>query len=156
MDVSRLKESVIDLNCNNKLYDCLEYYKTICIKIILACETSLFKNLFFNNQIRNINNSQLDEVVKQYVNFYNNYLQIDGCDENIDEMINKIIELTDNKRNEVIGKIFYIIDHFYNFLDRNEIEEHENLNEYQKMFYELLPEYFSENTLGITDIINQK
>ncbi len=70
-------------------------------------------------------------------------------------MIFEIIKLTNDDRNLIILKTFYLVDNFYKYLEREKLQV-SNYEIYKKCMIKIFNEFTTFNTIEIFNILGDK
>ena len=151
MDPSRLNQQIININVDHKNNNLLEYAKVICLKLILASESHIYKTYEDQNiKTENLESQEINYTISKYLNDIITQIYIF---EDLNEYISNIIELTNEDKDSTLEKIVYIIDHFYSeFLIRNKLNT-KTCNEYIENFKVIFCDYFSESRINMLEIL---
>lgn len=141
-------------NVSNKYNNLLEYYKSISLKLILACESSLYKIAHHNKIVKNLNSKetvdQLDTLMHALIGNL-----IDGAiEKNIESVIVDIMETESTlTRNQIINITFWIIHNFYELGERDDFDL-ETLEKYLSSIMEFYNDFIKENYTEIFKVIS--
>ena len=155
MNFEKICESVIDLDVSSNKDNIFEYYKSIGFKIIFSCESTIYKISDSQNIKTNLINYNTNFILSDYFKQIFQCIEHEGFNSDIDNIIFKIIKLTDDSKNLIILKIFYLIDNFYQYLEREQLQI-SDYEIYKKSIIKTYNEYFKFNTIEIFDIILDK
>ena len=155
MNFDKINESIIDINIGSNNDNLFEYYKSICFKLIFSCESTIYKISDKQNIKINLKNYNTNFILSDYIKQIFECIEYDGFNSNVDNIIFELIKLTNDSRNLIILKIFYIIDNFYKCLNREQLQI-SNYEIYKKSFIKTFNEYSKFNTIEIFDIILDK
>ena len=153
MDLDKVSNSVVDIDKGVYHENLLEYYKAITFKLIFTCESTMFKITEFEKLKSNLVNYQTNTIISEYIKHLFNGIIHNDFDEEIDKQLTEIMKLTNNNRDKIIKKCFYIIDNFYKYLERANIR----VSDYEKFkisFIEVFNDFIKYNTQEIFDIMN--
>ena len=154
MDLNRLNETVINIPVDLKYDNLIEYYRVICFKLILTCESHIYKTFQNRNLQENLDNQEINFTISKYLKDLLQYIEIQE-DTDINNYINNIEKIIGDAKEFILQKITYIINHFYTFLIRDKLNV-KSYESYINNFQALFPEYFSENKVEILKIIIDK
>ena len=152
MNFDKISESIIDLDISKNKDNIFEYYKSIGFKIIFSCESTIYKISDNQNIKINLINYNTNFILSDYFKQIFDCIKHEGFNSDIDNIIFKIIKLTDDSKNLIILKIFYLIDNFYQYLEREKLQI-SDYEIYKKSIIKIYNEYFKFNTIEIFDII---
>ena len=147
MDLNKLN-SKIEINCGNTIDNLYELYKSIVSKIILANENTLFKTIESKNILKSDN---CIDYLSSYLEFTIELIKQNN-DENINDLIHKILIINDSKKEIIIDKVICLVNEFYHYLDRSKLNT-DSLEKYNTCIIKYFKEYYGYNKLEILNII---
>ena len=150
MNFEKIVDSKIETNCSNNLDNLYELYKSIVSKIILANENTLFKTVNFDK--KNLKNENCNSFLSSYLEFTIELIK-QNKDDNINDLIHKIILINNQKREVIIDKVIILVNEYYHYLDRTKLDI-ESLEKYNISIIKFFKEYYCYNKLEILNIIN--
>jgi len=155
MNFDKIYESVIDLNTGSNKDNLFEYYKSIIFKLIFSCESTIYKISEKQKLKFNLTNYNTNFVISEYFKHIFECIKHDGFNSDIDTTIFEIIKLTNDSRELIILKTFYIVDNFYKYLEREQLQV-STYERYKKSMIKMFNDYSTFNTLEIFDILLDK
>tara|TARA_Y200000002_G_C22476797_1_gene577052 strand:- start:199 stop:711 length:513 start_codon:yes stop_codon:yes gene_type:complete len=155
MDFDKINESIINLNTGSNKDNLFEFYKTISFKLIFSCESTIYKISDNENIKTNLLNYNTNFIISDYFKQIFECIKFDGFNSEIDNIIFELIKLTDDSKHLIILKIFYLVDNFYKYLIREQLQI-SNYEIYKKSFIRIFNEYYKFNTIEIFGIILNK
>jgi len=155
MNFDNISNGIIDINKGTKYENLLEYYKSLTFKLIWTTESTNFQILEKKDLKKNLVNYNTNYIISDYLRPLFFGIEHDGFDTDIDNLIFQIMKLTSDDRKYIIKKTFYLIDNFYTFLERSNLNTLE-YEAYNKKFILIFKEYIVGNTIEILNIINDK
>ena len=131
MNFDNISNGIIDINKGTKYENLLEYYKSLTFKLIWTTESTNFQILEKKDLKKNLVNYNTNYIISDYLRPLFFGIEHDGFDTDIDNLIFQIMKLTSDDRKYIIKKTFYLIDNFYTFLERSNLNtlEYEAYNE---------------------------
>ena len=155
MNFDKIDSSIIDLNIGSNLDNLFEYYKSLIFKIIFSCESTNYKIFEKKSTKNNLKNYSSNFIISDYFEKIFKCIEHDGFNSDIDNITFEIIKLTSDTRNLINLKIFYLIDNFYKYLDREQLKIY-NYENYKNSLIKIFNEYYKYNTVEIYNIITDK
>ena len=140
-------------NISYKYDNLLEYYKSISLKLILACEQSIYKISEKNNLLDNLKSKcsiqQIDDLLHPLIT-----TMFEGIiDENIEHLIVDIMELDSKiERVQIINTTYWIIYNFYEIKDRKKFDI-SDIEKYQTSIIVTYKSFVKENYNEIIQVI---
>ena len=154
MDLNRLNETVINIPVDHKYDNLIEYYKVICFKLILTCESHIYKTFQAKNLQENLDSQEINFTISEYLKDLLQYIEIQDNGD-INNYIINIKNIIGDDKKYILEKITYIINHFYTFLIRDKLNV-KSYESYINNFETVFPDYFCENKVGILEILLDK
>ena len=115
--------SGIEINLDFKCDNLLELYKSICLKLILVSESSIYKIYKVKSIEQNLLNNEINSVISCYLSDLFNRLETECFDDNIDKLISDILLISKDTRLQILKKVFCLIDEFYKYvLEREKLD----------------------------------
>lgn len=149
MDLNKLQDSKIEINCGNNIDNLYELYKSIVSKIILANENTLFKTISSKDILKSEN---CRDYLSSYLEFTIELIKQNN-DENINDLIYKILIINNSKKEIIIEKVTNLVNEFYHYLDRSKLNI-DSLEKYNVCIIKYFKEFYGYNKLEILNIIN--
>lgn len=151
MDFNKISEGVIEIDKGTNYDNLLEYYKAITFKLIFTCESTMYK-ITDNEKLKaNLLNSGTNYVISEYMKHLFNGLSHTEFDNELDNQITEIMKITNNSRDLVIKKCFYIIDNFYKYLERPNLKA-SDYEKYKNSLISVYNDFIQYNTEEILNI----
>ena len=155
MNFDKIYESVIDLETGSNKDNLFEYYKSLVFKLIFSCESTIYKISANQNLKTNLTNYNTNFILSDYFKKLFECIKHDGFNSDIDTTIFEVIKLTDDNRDLVVLKTFYLVDNFYKYLEREELQV-STYDSYKKSMIRKFNEYSTFNTIEIFDVLLDK
>jgi hypothetical protein len=153
MNFDNLKESKIEIGCNQNLNNLYELYKSIILKIILANENTLYKSINTNLKL-NLKNEDCNQYLSTYLEYTIDLIKRNE-DDNINDLIFKIKNINNDKNEFIINKIIFLINEYYHYLDRSNLNV-STIEKYSDSLIKYFKEYYFYNKVEIFNIIKKK
>ena len=141
--------SGIEVNLDFKCDNLLELYKSICLKLILVSESSVYKIYKFKSIEQNLLSNEINTVISCYLSDLFNRLETECFDDNIDKLISDILLLSEDTRLQILKKVFCLVDEFYKYILEREKLDVSSYDIYMGIFNKLLSEYIESNKVDI-------
>ncbi len=155
MNFDKISESVIEVNTGTSNDNLLEYYRSLVFKLIFTCESTIYKISEQKKLKANLSNYNTNFVISEYFKQIFECIKHDGFNSDIDTLIFEIIKLTNDDRNLIILKTFYLVDNFYKYLEREKLQV-SNYEVYKKSMIKIFNEFTIFNTIEIFNILGDK
>ena len=149
--IKNANDSKINLPLSNKFNELTIIYEQLITKLILSSELTLYKFCDENNLKKNLNNNSSYLILNTFLQKI--FLEI--CNKtnlDINSVLEIIIKITKSNNDIIISQIFYLINNFYNNLDRKNIPT-DDIESYKKDFINKLKSFINNNNLEIIEII---
>jgi len=151
MNFDKISEGVIEIEKGTNYDNLLEYYKAITFKLIFTCESTMYK-ITDNEKLKaNLLNTGTNFLISEYMKHLFTGLLHTEFDNEIDNQITEIMTLSNNNRELVIKKCFYLIDNFYKYLERPNLKA-SNYEKYKNCFISVFNDFIQYNTTEILSI----
>jgi hypothetical protein len=155
MNFDKIHESVIDLEIGSNKDNLFEYYKSLVFKLIFSCESTIYKISEDQKLKSNLTNYNTNYVLLDYFKHLFECIKHDGFNSDIDTIIFEIIKLTSDSRELIVLKTFYLVDNFYKYLERDNLQV-STYDTYKKSMIRKFNEYSTFNTIEIFDVLLDK
>tara|TARA_B100000902_G_scaffold217554_1_gene206757 strand:+ start:4036 stop:4548 length:513 start_codon:yes stop_codon:yes gene_type:complete len=151
MDFNKISDGVIEIDKGTNYDNLLEYYKAITFKLIFTCESTMYK-ISENEKLKaNLLNSTTNFLISEYMKQLFMGLMHAEFDNDIDNQITEIMQITSNSRDMVIKKCFSLIDNFYKYLERPRLKA-SDYDKYKNSFISVFNDFIQYNTEEILNI----
>lgn len=150
MDLNKLKDCKIEINCKNDIDNLYELYKSIISKIILANENTLFKTIDSDVK-KNLKNQNCNNILSSYLEFTIELIKQNN-DENINDLIHQILIINNSNKEIIIEKVIRLVNEFYQYLDRSKLNI-DSLEKYNTSIIKFFKEFYGYNKLEILNMI---
>ena len=150
MNIDNLKESIIEVSCNENINNLYELYKSIILKIILANENTLYKSINTNLKL-NLKNEDCNEYLSTCLDYTIELIKKNN-DDNISNLIFQIKNINNDKNELIINKIIFLVNEFYHYLDRSKLNI-STIEKYDDSLIKYFKEYYLYNKIEIFNIV---
>ena len=150
MNIDNLKESIIEVSCNENINNLYELYKSIILKIILANENTLYKSINTNLKL-NLKNEDCNQYLSTYLEYTIDLIKRNE-DNNINDLIFQIKNINNDKNELIINKIIFLVNEFYHYLDRSKLNI-STIEKYDDSLIKYFKEYYLYNKIEIFNIV---
>jgi len=151
MNFDKISEGIIDIEKGTNYDNLLEYYKAIIFKLIFTCESTMYK-ITDNEKLKaNLLNSSTNFLISEYLKHLFTGILHTEFDNELDNQITEIMKITNNNRELVVKKCFYLIDNFYKYLERPNLKA-SDYEKYKNCLILVFNDYIEYNTAEILNI----
>lgn len=152
--LENINQSHIELSSSEKYNEIIELYKMIIIKLIISSESTLYKICSTNNLTHNLNNDSVYDHINMFIQRLLLDITQENCTPDIQDLITKISVLTNDKKNIVYDKIFFLINNFYLNFDRQNLPCND-FEKYKKYIIKNISVFLKNNILPIINVMKE-